>query len=256
MGSLVSYVLRDGRFDAAALARQRESLLGYTNLLQGIRTLRTASPLATQASRKVADSIDSATDPQPAAGAASARLLWTPFLPESMGSRHVGDFYRAPINPYRPRLSFARTFAVERDAAAAWSRASRPDADPKRVFLDRTPSPAPVEGSSAKGFVVARIAEERPELLVAEVSSDGAGVLVLTDISYPGWTAEADGRPAEILLADGFFRGVALPAGSHRVVFRYRPPAVIAGGAISAAALVALLLLARQGEPRRAGAVL
>ena len=60
----------------------------------------------------------------------------------------------------------------------------------------------------------------------------------------------------EILLADGLFRGVALPAGSHRVVFRYRPVSAIAGGAISAVALVVLLLLARQGEPRRAGAVL
>ena len=39
MGALVSYVLRDGTFDAAALRRQRESLLGYTNLLQGIRTV-------------------------------------------------------------------------------------------------------------------------------------------------------------------------------------------------------------------------
>jgi hypothetical protein len=256
MGSLVSYVLRDGTFDAAALGRQREALLGYTNLLQGIRTLRTASPLATDASKRIADSVDSAPDPQAAAGAASARLLWTPFVPEGMGSRRVGDFYRAPINPYRPRISFARTFAVEPDAAAAWTRAARADGDPRRVFLDRTPSPAPVDGSSGKGFVVARIAEDRPERVVAEVSSDAAGILVLTDVAYPGWKAEADGRPAVILLADGFFRGVALPAGSHRVVFRYRPVSAIAGGAISAAALAALVLLARQGEPRRAGAVL
>jgi uncharacterized membrane protein YfhO len=104
--------------------------------------------------------------------------------------------------------------------------------------------------------VVARIAEDRPERVVAEVSSDAAGILVLTDVAYPGWMAQADGNPAEILLADGVFRGVALPAGSHRVVFEYRPVSVIAGGAISAAALVVFLLLARSGEPRRAGAVL
>jgi hypothetical protein len=256
MGALVSYVLRDGTFDAAALRRQRESLLGYTNLLQGIRTVRTASPLATEASRRIADAIDSSPDPQPAAGQASARLLWTPFLPENMGSRRVGDFYRAPINPYRPRVSFARAFSVEPASDRAWAQAARAGADSRRVLLDRQPSPAPIEGSSGKGFVVARIAEDRPERVVAEVSSDAAGILVLTDVAYPGWKAQADGNPAEILLADGVFRGVALPAGSHQVVFVYRPFSVIAGAAISAAALVFFLLLARRGEPRRAGAVL
>ena len=256
MGVLVSYVLRDGSFDAAALARQRESLLGYTNLLQGIRTLRTASPLATQASRRIADSIDSARDPQPPAGQASVRVVWTPFLPENMGSRRVGDFYRAPVNPYRPRVSFARGFSLEPDAARAWQRAAAGNADARRVVLDRAPVPAPIEGSPGKGFVVARIAEERPERVVAEVSSDAAGILVLTDVSYPGWKARADGNPAEILLADGVFRGVALPAGSHRVEFVYRPASVIAGAALSIAGLLFCLLLARAGEPRRAGAVL
>ncbi|HEY6050589.1 MAG TPA: YfhO family protein, partial [Thermoanaerobaculia bacterium] len=178
------------------------------------------------------------------------------FLPENMGSRRVGDFYRAPINPYRPRVSFARGFSIEPAADRAWARAAGAGADGRRVVLDRQPAPAPVEGTPGKGFVVARIAEERPERVVAEVSSDAAGILVLTDVAYPGWKARADGNPAEILLADGVFRGVALPAGSHRVVFAYRPASVIAGGAISAAALVVFLLLARRGEPRRAGAAL
>jgi hypothetical protein len=256
MGVLVTYVLRDGTFDAAALARQRESLLGYTNLLQGIRTLRTASPLATGAARGIADSIDTARDPQPPAGQASVRLVWTPFLPENMGSRRVGDFYRAPVNPYRPRVSFARGFSLEPDAARAWQRAAATDADARRVVLDRAPVPAPIEGSAGKGFVVARIAEESPERVVAEVNSDSAGILVLTDVAYPGWKAQADGNPAEILLADGVFRGVALPAGSHRVLFVYRPASVIAGAALSIAGLLVFLFLARAGEPRRAGAVL
>ncbi|HYK42582.1 MAG TPA: hypothetical protein VE007_09335 [Thermoanaerobaculia bacterium] len=256
MGALVSYVLRDGTFDTAALRRQRESLLGYTNLLQGIRTLRTASPLATQAARRIADTVDTSRDPQPPAGQASVRVVWTPFLPENMGSRRVGDFYRAPVNPYRPRLSFARGFSLESDPARAWQLAAAANADARRVVLDRAPIPAPIEGSSGKGFVVARIAEDRPERVVAEVSSDAAGILVLTDVAYPGWKAQADGSPAEILLADGVFRAVALPAGSHRVVFVYKPASVIAGAALSIAGLIVFLFLARSGEPRRAGAVL
>lgn len=257
MANLVAHVLRDGSFDAAALRRQRESLLGYANLPAGVRTVRTASPLPTAAARRIADAIDGAADLQRPAGAASARVLWTPFLPPNMGSRRVGEFYRAPINPYRPRLSFVRAYAVEKDAALAWSRAAGLDRDPVRtVALDREPSPAPLPGSARNGFVLARIAEERPERVVAEVNSDAAGILVLTDLAYPGWTAEADGHPAEILVADGVFRAVALTAGAHRVVFSYRPLSLAVGLALSAAAVAALLLLARAGEPRGRRAVL
>jgi len=49
------------------------------------------------------------------------------------------------------------------------------------------------------------------------------GLLVLHDIYYPGWIAEIDGRSAPILRADELFRAVELPAGTHRVMFRFTP---------------------------------
>jgi uncharacterized membrane protein YfhO len=49
------------------------------------------------------------------------------------------------------------------------------------------------------------------------------GLLVLHDTYYPGWIAEIDGRLAPILRADELFRAVELPAGTHRVMFRFTP---------------------------------
>lgn len=252
-GALSRWVVRDWSFDEATLARQREALAGYTNLLLGVSTVRTAAALPTAAGRQIADSVDASPDPARAAGPASARLLWSPFQPSRLPSRKVGEFFRAPIAPYRPRLSFARSYRVEPDPARAWSRAATGRVDLAReVLLDRDPSPRPPAGVPSP-ILLARLAEDRPERVVAEITTNSPGLLVLTDLFYPGWIAEEEGRRLPILRADGFFRAVALPAGTHRVTFRYRPFSVLVGAGVSAAALLTILLLAGQGEPIRVG---
>lgn len=248
MGALWGWVLRDGRFDAGMLARQRESLLGYTNLTCGVPSVRTAAPLPTAAAATIAASIGSAQDALPA-GAAGARVLWTPFAPARLPSRQVGDFFRAPLAPYRPRLSYLRGYAIEPNAERAWNRIAAGSVDLTReVLLDRRPVPDPGAGDE-RPMLLARLAEDLPERVVAEVTANYGGLLVLTDLDYPGWIAEENGRRLPILRADGFFRAVALPPGQHRVVFRYRPLSFYAGLAISAAALLALAGFWYSGEP-------
>ena len=246
VSTLFPWAIGEGRYDAAVIRRQRQSLLGYTNLLAGVSTVRTPAALASRGGRQIADSMDSASDPTLPAGAAGGRVLWTPFQPADMGSRRVDDFFRAPINPYRPRLSYVAAWRIEADPSRAWSRAARAESDWSReVSLDREPDPA-VKPGGKRSYVLARISRDLPESVAAEVDSDGGGILVLADLWYPGWKAAVDGQPRPILRADGWFRAVALPPGSHRVEFSYRPISFYAGSAISAAGLVgvAWLLLA------------
>ena len=250
MRDVAFWALQSGRFDAATLRRQREALLGYTNLLFEVPTLRTAAALPTVAARAIADSVDGSPGFVTSAGAAGARVLVTTFPPPEMGSRKAGEIFRAPINPYRPRFSFVTGYRIEPDAARAWARVARGETDFSReVLLERAPQTALPPAGAARPALLARLAEDRPERVVAELTSDSAGLLVLADLFYPGWTAEVDGHPAEMLRADGVFRAVALPSGSHRVVFRYRPLSVWIGAALSAAALVAVLSIARRGNP-------
>src|SRR3989338_1186261 len=49
------------------------------------------------------------------------------------------------------------------------------------------------------------------------------GILVLSDSFYPGWKVYVDGVERKVMRANYFFRGVLLPSGSHRVIFRYEP---------------------------------
>jgi len=253
MNALAGLVLRDGlgADDAVTLRRQREALLGYTNLLFQLPTVRTAAALPTEGARRIADAIDASAEPGDTAGHVAARALWTPFRPMRLPSRKVGDFYRAPLERYRPRLTFVRAYGIERDPQRAWLRSLAAGAPETRVLLDAEPEfrPAP----AVRPLLVARVAEDAPERVAVELTTSAPGLLVVADLHYPGWIAETGGRRVPLLRADGVFRAVSLPAGSHRVVFRYRPLSAAAGAALSAAALLTLLVLLWRGEPIRIG---
>lgn len=75
------------------------------------------------------------------------------------------------------------------------------------------------------------------------------GFLVLSEIYYPGWEAEVDGKPTEIYRTNYNLRGVSVPPGNHRVVFTYRPSSFRRG--ILCAAIGVALLLAGAGFQRR-----
>jgi uncharacterized membrane protein YfhO len=81
----------------------------------------------------------------------------------------------------------------------------------------------------------AEVRVEAREQTRVEVSvrGDADGLLVLGDPWYPQWRVEVDGRPAELLRVDHAFRGVRVPAGSHRVVFTYQDRALQAGLVLS-----------------------
>jgi uncharacterized membrane protein YfhO len=66
-------------------------------------------------------------------------------------------------------------------------------------------------------------------------------LLVLTDIYYPGWKAFLDGRRVPLERVNYLLRGVAVPAGEHRVELRYEPTSFRLGWMISLATALALI---------------
>jgi uncharacterized membrane protein YfhO len=59
------------------------------------------------------------------------------------------------------------------------------------------------------------------------------GMVVLSDVYFPGWRARIDHEPATIHEVNGAMRGVVVPKGSHTVTMRYRPVSVYLGAALT-----------------------
>ncbi|MCA1686633.1 MAG: YfhO family protein, partial [Planctomycetia bacterium] len=114
-----------------------------------------------------------------------------------------------------------------------------------RVVVEDPDRPLAVD---AKVSGTARIVRDEPDRVAVETESKGPSYLVLADTFDPGWRATVDGRPAPIRPAFVAFRAVYLPAGRHRVDFRYRPSGFLTGLTVSMAGLVVAAVLA---WPRR-----
>jgi hypothetical protein len=69
----------------------------------------------------------------------------------------------------------------------------------------------------------ARVVQYQPHQVAVEAEMRTSGLLILSDAYYPGWKVTVDGHPARLLRANYALRGVILPAGTHRVVFRLVP---------------------------------
>jgi hypothetical protein len=78
--------------------------------------------------------------------------------------------------------------------------------------------------------------------LTADVSA--TGLLVLSEVGYPGWAATVNGEPAHIYRVNGVLRGVIVSPGSNHVVMEYRPASVRYGAALSLTAFLSTFLFA------------
>ena len=79
--------------------------------------------------------------------------------------------------------------------------------------------------------------------LTYKVKSQKGGVVVLSEIYYPGWTCTIDGEPTSIARANYVLRAVKVPAGEHEMVMTFDPQTVHVTETIAYAALALLALL-------------
>jgi len=121
------------------------------------------------------------------------------------------------------RVHFAGRILWVGSAAEALEHVTS-EKDPAFVALEVGNGPTPSAGfrTATRPGTVTWL-EDGPNRVTVEVETRENRWLVLRDAAYPGWEARIDDEAAPIYRADFLFRAVHVPAGRHRVDFRYRP---------------------------------
>ncbi len=82
----------------------------------------------------------------------------------------------------------------------------------------------------------------QPNELVYEVNSPKGGVVVFSEIYYPGWQSEIDGQHVEHGRADYILRAMNVPAGKHTVRFSFDPKSLHVTEGIAFASIAILIV--------------
>ncbi len=148
------------------------------------------------------------------------------------------------LNVYRNRSALPRAFLVHQavgvpDHEAAWAAVHAPGFDPATevVVEGEAPLLAPAVGPEEVEIVT-----YGPNEIVVEVEASAPGVLVLSEVFYPGWRVmEEGGGQGTVQRVNYAFRAAAVEPGTARLRFVYAPPSYRLGAVISGVTALALL---------------
>ena len=154
-------------------------------------------------------------------------------------------FEDAAFNIYENTRVLPRAFVVS-DVRVAPNRAAALDAvraddfdAAKSVVLEQAISGqrSPVSSQQSAVKIVGYGANE----ILLDVDAPSAGVLVLSEVFYPGWRAWVNDREVEVLRANYLFRAVEISAGAQRVRLLFDPLSFKVGAGLFLVTAVALV---------------
>jgi len=83
------------------------------------------------------------------------------------------------------------------------------------------------ENGAGGRIIPAMITSRSPNRI--SIQANGPGILVISEIAYPGWRVYVDGKESDIRVTDQILRSVKINAGTHEVIFSYRPMSIYIG---------------------------
>jgi putative membrane protein len=145
-------------------------------------------------------------------------------------------------NPYAQGNGwFVDTLTYVADANAEYAGVGKIDVSHEAVADKKF---EPILGQTQTNDSTARVVltKYEPNNMTYTVSSTKGGVVVFSEVYYPGWSATIDGQPAELGRVNYILRALNVKAGKHEVVLDFHPTSISTTETIAYAALIVLLL--------------
>ncbi len=116
------------------------------------------------------------------------------------------------------------------------------------AVADRQFEPVLGQAAGKDSTAMVTLTAYEPNKLTYSVESSKGGIVVFSEIYYPGWTATVDGQEVPLGRANYVLRALRVEPGSHEVVLGFFPQSVkttesIAYGALAVIGLVVVLLI-------------
>jgi hypothetical protein len=129
-----------------------------------------------------------------------------------------------PLAP-PPYLNTPSVAKVAADDAESLRLMASAGFDPSREVVLSSPLPYGMAArlSPFPAALAYSLERDDPDDQVFLVRLDKNSLVVFSEVMYPGWKAWIDGKRAEVLTGDHAFRTLLIPAGGHRVEFRFEP---------------------------------
>jgi len=134
-----------------------------------------------------------------------------------------GTYDAVETSGYLPRVWVVAGAIVARDGEEARRILNEGNFDPRRVVVLEEPEAWDPPGPRATSESWVDIVSYGPNRISTRARLDGDGVLVFSEIYYPGWVAWVDGVRRPVLRANYALRAVPLEAGEHKVVLACEP---------------------------------
>ncbi len=187
-------------------------------------------------------------------GLLASNLLNVQYLMKAATTAEPGPIYadskwKVYKNPQAfPRAWLVHQTAVESSSEMLLRRLGTKGYEPDHVGLLSAPLEMPLDAAFDSAAEDASVEQYSAHYIRLKVRAGSRGLLVLSEMYYPGWEVRVNGHLGRIYEVDGGLRGVIVPQGESRVTFEYVPRSVIMGGLLSISAFSVVLMLLISGR--------
>lgn len=161
-------------------------------------------------------------------------------------SRFINTYQGREYSVYQndsalPRAYIVPDYQVVKETEVLKVLASENFNPRQTVIIEENPNVPHPENSAP--MLEAKILEYSANKIVCQTDCPYPGFLVLTDNWHPDWKVFVDGKREKLHRANYVFRAVYVPAGKHKIVFKYISTPFNSGKIISIITLIGVIAI-------------